>query len=105
MVGWTTTTAWWTSRASPQFTQAIRAANALLPRRHKAMLEISTGCAKARGDGQRELEDLADYVSRSSLCAWQDGAQPGITTRAFREKYEQQLHEERWPAGNCSARS
>jgi NADH-quinone oxidoreductase subunit F len=73
----------------------------------KRMLEILDRLCEGKGrDADIEkLEELAAYVSRSSLCGLgQTAPNPVITTlRYFREEYEQHLHEGRCAAGRCSA--
>ncbi|MDM7996806.1 MAG: NADH-ubiquinone oxidoreductase-F iron-sulfur binding region domain-containing protein [Acidobacteriota bacterium] len=91
-----------------QFTQAESCGKCTFCRiGTKRMLEILNRLCEGKGrDGDIEkLEELADYVSRSSLCGLgQTAPNPVITTlRYFREEYEQHLHEKRCAAGNCSA--
>jgi NADH-quinone oxidoreductase subunit F len=73
----------------------------------KRMLEILDRLCEGKGrtDDIQKLEDLAFYVSRSSLCGLgQTAPNPVLTTlRYFREEYEQHLHEHRCSAGSCSA--
>ena len=73
----------------------------------KRMLEILDRLCegKGRADDIEKLEDLATYVSRSSLCGLgQTAPNPVLTTlRYFREEYEQHLHEHRCAAGRCPA--
>jgi NADH-quinone oxidoreductase subunit F len=91
-----------------QFTQAESCGKCTFCRvGTKRMLEILNRLCEGKGrDGDIEkLEELADYVSRSSLCGLgQTAPNPVITTlRYFREEYERHLHEKRCVAGNCSA--
>ncbi len=71
----------------------------------KRMLEILDRLCEGKGrNGDIEkLEELADYVSRGSLCGLgQTAPNPVLTTlRYFREEYEQHLHEKRCAAGRC----
>ena len=73
----------------------------------KRMLEILDRLCSGDGrDGDiEELETLADYVSRGSLCGLgQTAPNPVATTlRYFRDEYEAHLHEKRCPAGRCAA--
>lgn len=73
----------------------------------KRMLEILERLCEGRGrDGDLEkLEQLADYVSRGSLCGLgQTAPNPVLTTlRYFRDEYEAHLRERRCPAGRCPA--
>ncbi len=80
----------------------------LLPDRHaSACSRSSTGSARARGatDDLANLEELADRVSRTSLCGLgQTAPNPVLTTlRYFREEYEAHLRDRRCPAGRCAA--
>jgi len=91
-----------------QFTQAESCGKCTFCRvGTKRMLEILNRLCEGKGqDGDIEkLEELADYVSRSSLCGLgQTAPNPVITTlRYFREEYEQHLYEGRCAAGRCSA--
>ncbi len=71
----------------------------------KRMLEIldrlCTG--EGRSDDLEKLEELADRVSRTSLCGLgQTAPNPIATTlKYFRSEYEAHLHERRCPAGRC----
>lgn len=71
----------------------------------KRMLEILDRLCEGKGrQGDLEkLEELAVYVSRSSLCGLgQTAPNPVLTTlRYFREEYEQHLHDGRCAAGRC----
>jgi NADH-quinone oxidoreductase subunit F len=71
----------------------------------KRMLEILDRLCEGKGrDGDLEkLEELAVYVSSSSLCGLgQTAPNPVLTTlRYFREEYEQHLHDRRCAAGRC----
>ena len=73
----------------------------------KRMLEILERLCEGKGrEGDLEkLEELADYVSRGSLCGLgQTAPNPVLTTlRYFREEYEAHLKEHRCPAGRCAA--
>ena len=73
----------------------------------KRMLEILERlCAGSGRPGDlEELETLADYVSRASLCGLgQTAPNPVLTTlRYFRDEYEAHLRERRCPAGRCPA--
>jgi NADH-quinone oxidoreductase subunit F len=73
----------------------------------KRMLEILERLCEGKGrQGDLEkLEELADYVSRGSLCGLgQTAPNPVLTTlRYFREEYEAHLKEHRCPAGRCAA--
>lgn len=73
----------------------------------KRMLEIlERMCAgKGRRDDLATLEELADYVSRGSLCGLgQTAPNPVATTlRYFRDEYEAHIYEKRCPAGRCPA--
>jgi NADH-quinone oxidoreductase subunit F len=73
----------------------------------KRMLEILDRlCA---GDGREEdlanLAELADRVSRTSLCGLGQTAPNPVTTalRYFRGEFEAHVRQERCPAGRCSA--
>jgi len=73
----------------------------------RRMLEIlDRMCA---GDGRTgdlpDLEELAERVSRSSLCGLGQTAPNPVRTalRYFREEFEAHVHERRCPAGRCSA--
>jgi NADH-quinone oxidoreductase subunit F len=72
----------------------------------KRMLEILEHLCEGKGQpGDLEkLEDLADFVSRGSLCGLgQTAPNPILTTlRYFREEYEAHLKERRCPAGRCT---
>jgi NADH-quinone oxidoreductase subunit F len=71
----------------------------------KRMLEILERLCEGRGrrDDLDQLQELADYVSRASLCGLgQTAPNPVLTTlRYFRDEYEAHLHEKRCPAGRC----
>jgi NADH-quinone oxidoreductase subunit F len=73
----------------------------------KRMLEILDRLCEGKGrSGDIEkLEELASYVSRSSLCGLgQTAPNPVLTTlHYFREEYEQHLHDRHCAAGRCSA--
>ncbi len=73
----------------------------------KRMLEILDRlCAgEGRQGDLEELESLADYVSRGSLCGLgQTAPNPVLTTlRYFRDEYEAHLNDKRCPAGRCPA--
>jgi NADH-quinone oxidoreductase subunit F len=73
----------------------------------KRMLEILDRLCEGKGrSGDIEkLEELASYVSRSSLCGLgQTAPNPVLTTlRYFREEYEQHLQERHCAAGRCAA--
>ena len=91
-----------------QFTQAESCGKCTFCRiGTKRMLEILDRLCN--GDGRagdiEELESLADYVSRGSLCGLgQTAPNPVATTlRYFRDEYEAHLHEKRCPAGRCAA--
>ena len=72
----------------------------------KRMLEILERLCDGEGKpGDLEkLEELADFVSRGSLCGLgQTAPNPVLTTlRYFREEYEAHLNEKRCPAGRCA---
>ncbi len=71
----------------------------------KRMLEILERiCAgKGKPEDLTNLETLADYVSRGSLCGLgQTAPNPVATTlRYFREEYEAHINDKRCPAGKC----
>jgi NADH-quinone oxidoreductase subunit F len=71
----------------------------------KRMLEILDRLCTGHGrDGDLEaLEELADRVSRTSLCGLgQTAPNPVATTlKYFRVEYEAHLHEKQCPAGRC----
>lgn len=73
----------------------------------KRMLEILDRLCEGQGRSNdlEKLEELALYVSRSSLCGLGLTApNPVLTTlRYFRDEYELHLHEHRCPAGRCPA--
>jgi len=73
----------------------------------KRMLEILERLCQGRGrrDDLEKLAELADYVSRGSLCGLgQTAPNPVLTTlRYFRGEYEAHLHGKRCPAGRCPA--
>ena len=72
----------------------------------KRMLEILERLCGGTGrrDDLQKLEELADYVSRASLCGLgQTAPNPVLTTlRYFRDEYEAHL-DGRCPAGRCPA--
>lgn len=71
----------------------------------KRMLEILDRLCmgEGRSDDLETLEELADRVSRTSLCGLgQTAPNPIATTlKYFRNEYEAHLHERRCPAGCC----
>jgi NADH-quinone oxidoreductase subunit F len=71
------------------------------------MLEILERlCAgEGRSTDLAELAELADRVSRTSLCGLgQTAPNPVLTTlRYFREEFEAHVHERRCPAGRCAS--
>jgi NADH-quinone oxidoreductase subunit F len=71
----------------------------------KRMLEILDRLCEGRGrpGDLEQLEALAGYVSRASLCGLgQTAPNPVATTlRYFRDEYEAHLHDKRCPAGRC----
>ncbi len=71
----------------------------------KRMLEIMDRLCTGEGrpDDLETLEELADRVSRTSLCGLgQTAPNPVATTlKYFRSEYEAHLHERRCPAGRC----
>ncbi|MCC6394105.1 MAG: NADH-quinone oxidoreductase subunit NuoF [Bryobacterales bacterium] len=73
----------------------------------KRMLEILDRLCegRARRDDLGKLEELADYVSRGSLCGLgQTAPNPVATTlRYFRGEYLAHIEEKRCPAGRCPA--
>ena len=73
----------------------------------KRMLEILERLCAGRGHEEdlANLEELADRVSRTSLCGLgQTAPNPVLTTlRYFREEYEAHVREKRCPAGRCAA--
>ncbi|MBS1857705.1 MAG: SLBB domain-containing protein [Acidobacteria bacterium] len=73
----------------------------------KRMLEILDRLCEGEGRAGdlEKLEELADFVSRGSLCGLgQTAPNPVLTTlRYFREEYEAHLRERRCPAGRCAA--
>jgi NADH-quinone oxidoreductase subunit F len=73
----------------------------------KRMLEILDRLCEGRGrpDDLDSLASLADYVGRGSLCGLgQTAPNPILTTlKYFRDEYEAHLHEQRCPAGRCTA--
>jgi NADH-quinone oxidoreductase subunit F len=73
----------------------------------KRMLEILDRLCegKGRSDDLEKLEELASFVTRSSLCGLgQTAPNPVLTTlRYFREEYEQHLRERHCAAGRCPA--
>jgi NADH-quinone oxidoreductase subunit F len=89
-----------------QFTQAESCGKCTFCRiGTKRMLEILEGlCAGEGVPGDIEkLEELAERVSRTSLCGLgQTAPNPVLTTlRYFREEFEAHLHEKCCPAGRC----
>ncbi len=73
----------------------------------RRMLEILERlCAGEGRVGDLEaLEELADRVSRTSLCGLGQTAPNPVSTamRYFRDEFEAHLHERRCPAGRCAA--
>jgi NADH-quinone oxidoreductase subunit F len=73
----------------------------------KRMLEILERLCEGRGrhDDLDKLQELADFVSRASLCGLgQTAPNPVLTTlRYFHDEYEAHLHQQRCPAGRCPA--
>jgi NADH-quinone oxidoreductase subunit F len=73
----------------------------------KRMLEILDRMCegRARRDDLQTLEQLADYVSRGSLCGLgQTAPNPVATTlRYFRDEYVAHIEQKRCPAGRCAA--
>ncbi len=73
----------------------------------KRMLEILERFCEGQGrsDDLDKLEELAEMVSRASLCGLgQTAPNPVLTTlRYFRDEYEAHLREKRCPAGRCPA--
>jgi NADH-quinone oxidoreductase subunit F len=73
------------------------------------MLEILERlCAgEGRGTDLAELAELADRVSRTSLCGLgQTAPNPVLTSlRYFREEFEAHVRERRCPAGRCASLS
>lgn len=71
------------------------------------MLEIVTDISEGRGRPEQItlLEDLADTVSETSLCALgKTAANPVLSTlRYFREEYEAHIRQKKCPAGVCPA--
>jgi NADH:ubiquinone oxidoreductase subunit F (NADH-binding) len=71
------------------------------------MLEIITDITEGRGKPEQIelLEDLADTVSQTSLCALgKTAANPVLSTlRYFREEYEAHINHQTCPAGVCQA--
>jgi NADH-quinone oxidoreductase subunit F len=69
------------------------------------MLEIVTDITEGRGSPEQMvlLEDLAETVSETSLCALGKTApNPVISTlRYFRDEYEAHINDKRCPAGVC----
>ena len=69
------------------------------------MLEIVTDITEGRGSPEQIalLEDLAETVSETSLCALgKTAANPVISTlRYFRDEYEAHINDKRCPAGVC----
>jgi NADH-quinone oxidoreductase subunit F len=73
----------------------------------RRMLEILERLCEGRGGAQelRNLEDLADRVSRTSLCGLgQTAPNPVLTAlRYFRDEFEAHVREQRCPAGRCAS--
>jgi NADH-quinone oxidoreductase subunit F len=73
----------------------------------RRMVEILDRLGEGRGrPGDLEnLEELADRVSRTSLCGLGQTAPNPVSTalRYFREEFEAHVREKRCPAGRCSA--
>jgi NADH-quinone oxidoreductase subunit F len=73
----------------------------------RRMLEILDRIAEGHGAPRElsDLEELADRVSRNSLCGLgQTAPNPVLTAiRYFREEFEAHVLEKRCPAGRCSA--
>jgi len=73
----------------------------------KRLLEILDRLCAGRGrqEDLANLAELADRVSRTSLCGLgQTAPNPVLTAlRYFREEFEAHVHEGRCPAGRCSA--
>ncbi|MFC1822462.1 NADH-ubiquinone oxidoreductase-F iron-sulfur binding region domain-containing protein [Thermodesulfobacteriota bacterium] len=71
------------------------------------MLEIITDFTEGRGTPEQIslLEDLADTVSETSLCALgKTAANPVLSTlRYFREEYDAHIYKNKCPAGVCPA--
>ena len=69
------------------------------------MLEIVTDISQGRGRPEQLplLEDLAETVSETSLCALgKTASNPVVSTlRYFRDEYEAHINEKRCPAGVC----
>jgi NADH-quinone oxidoreductase subunit F len=73
----------------------------------RRMLEILDRLCEGKGRAEdlANLEELADRVSRNSLCGLgQTAPNPVLTAlRYFREEFETHVHEKRCPAGRCQA--
>ncbi len=73
----------------------------------RRMLEILDRLCEGRGRAEdlANLEELADRVSRTSLCGLgQTAPNPVLTAlRYFREEFELHVRERRCPAGRCAA--
>ena len=73
----------------------------------RRMLEILERICEGRGrvEDLANLEELADRVSRNSLCGLgQTAPNPVLTAlRYFRDEFEAHVHERCCPAGRCSA--
>ena len=71
------------------------------------MLEIMTDITEGRGKPEQIdlLEDLAETVSETALCALgKTAANPVLSTlRYFREEYDTHINEQKCPAGVCQA--
>jgi NADH-quinone oxidoreductase subunit F len=71
------------------------------------MLEILDRLCEGKGRAEdlASLEELADRISRTSLCGLgQTAPNPVLTSlRYFREEFEAHIRERRCPAGRCSA--
>ncbi|MDY7035568.1 MAG: NADH-ubiquinone oxidoreductase-F iron-sulfur binding region domain-containing protein [Thermodesulfobacteriota bacterium] len=71
------------------------------------MLEIITDITEGRGTPEqiRLMEDLADTVSETSLCALgKTAVNPVLSTlRYFREEYDAHINKNQCPAGVCQA--
>ena len=72
----------------------------------RRMLEILDRLCEGRGEPQdlQNLEELADRVSRNSLCGLgQTAPNPVLTAlRYFRDEFEAHVAERRCPAGRCA---
>ena len=73
----------------------------------RRMLEILDRLCEGRGreEDLANLEELADRVSRTSLCGLgQTAPNPVLTSlRYFREEFEAHVRDRRCPAGRCAA--